>query len=268
MRIERQLISPAVAEEMLKKNTSNRLLKKHYAQRYANDMMDGKWMSDTAETIKVAKDGTILDGQHRLYAVTLAKIPVYMHVAYDVDESVMDYIDTGKPRNTADVFHIHQIRNANQVPSIIAHYNAYKDGYSGVYASGGRVNATNARILDDYYARPVYWQEVTKKTVAWYKAFARIIPPSIIGGMYCIFSDIDQEEADMFFDQFALGYDVQNITIINLRNTLIKDKTSLKKMPQSQKIALIIKSWNAFRRGKELKVLKFNPSVEEYPKPI
>ena len=60
-------MTPALARRYLKGNTSNRKPRNHHVERYANDMRAGLW-AFAAEPIKIADDGTLLDGQHRLMA--------------------------------------------------------------------------------------------------------------------------------------------------------------------------------------------------------
>ncbi len=258
------LISPAYANELLEKNTTNRKPNKDFVFRYANDMKENRWNEGTADTIKIANDGTIIDGQHRLMAVVMSKKPIYFLVAKGVEKSVMSVIDTGKSRNATDVFAINQIDNYNKIPSIISLYESIKMGHSYSTSTSKR-SLTNDVLLTLYNKNPMYWQDVAKKTSRWYKMFSKIIQPSVIGGMYSVFYDIDPDMAESFFDMLTTGIDVNNKSIIMLRNKLIQDKTSVRKMRHSIKIALIIKVWNFYRADTEVKVLKYNPDVEEFP---
>ena len=58
-------ITPDMAAQMLERNTMNRNISQLNVTRYANDMASGAW-EQNGETIKIAEDGTILDGQHPL----------------------------------------------------------------------------------------------------------------------------------------------------------------------------------------------------------
>jgi hypothetical protein len=51
---------------------------------YARDMKAGKWRRN-GETVKIAWDDTIPDGQHRLYACMEAKVPFWCLVVTGVD---------------------------------------------------------------------------------------------------------------------------------------------------------------------------------------
>ena len=67
--LKKVLITPKLAKELLLKNNSNRRITKSFVTTYANDMREGRWKGNTAEFIKIADDGDILDGQHRLLAI-------------------------------------------------------------------------------------------------------------------------------------------------------------------------------------------------------
>ena len=86
-------------------NTNNRKVSNTYVQRLARDMTDGKWRL-THAGIAFGPDGTLLDGQHRLWAVVEADIPVEMHVWFNIDPDAMMTIDCGKTRSMADILNI------------------------------------------------------------------------------------------------------------------------------------------------------------------
>jgi hypothetical protein len=109
MEIQKKLITPARASELLQSNVKNRTPKNPVVSKYARDMANGKWKNDTFELIKISRSGVILDGQHRLMAVVKANIPIYFHVVEGVDDSVFDVLDTGSNRNASDVFKINNI---------------------------------------------------------------------------------------------------------------------------------------------------------------
>jgi uncharacterized FlgJ-related protein len=102
----------------------------------------------------------------------------------------------------------------------------------------------------------------------WYNSFSKILAPSIIGGMYSAFMYMDcmqAKQANLFMTELCEGVNVTNNTINILRNVLIKDKISAKKMPMDMKLALIIKCWNLYRTNNTVKILKWDSSVEKFP---
>ena len=111
MVIEKRLITPAIAALMLQKNEGNRRVRKDVVDKYANEMLNGRWMENTGETIKIAKDGTLVDGQHRLLALMQSGVQLNMHVCTDMDKEVFHKIDQGAVRNGGDIFQIAGIKS-------------------------------------------------------------------------------------------------------------------------------------------------------------
>lgn len=266
MKTEFVKIDKKLADQMLLKNNNNRRANIVRVSQYAKEMKDGNWFEGSGETIKICASGQILDGQHRLMAVSRANVSVRFLVVYGVENGAMPFIDTGKPRNATDVFAIEKITNPRVVPSIIRFWKTLDFGYSSTDSNS--VNLSNSDILDLYHDRPKYWDEAGKQTLIWYLSFGKILTPSTIGGFYSLFQDINSNQAKEFFNQLCGGESITNQTIITLRNRLIQEKTSLKKSRASHRSALIVKTWNAFRTGNTIKSLMFNPEKEDFPKAI
>jgi hypothetical protein len=92
----------------------------------ASDMAAGRWHM-TGEAIKIASDGLLLDGQHRLHAVIKADAPVEMMVVVGIAHEAQDLMDSGRARGVHDVLAIHGEKNANTIASaarILASYPA------------------------------------------------------------------------------------------------------------------------------------------------
>lgn len=263
VKITRQLVTPAIAKRYLESNVSNRRISKPLLQRYVNEMKSGKWKEDTFELIKISKTGRILDGQHRLQAVVESNRPISFHVAHGIDESVFDVLDTGKSRNATDCFMVAGVKRNNLIPSIIAHYNLLEKGKK----PGQQINnkSSNAELLRQYYKDEKLWQDVAKAAYCWYNAFAKVLPPSWIGGTYAYYYNLNPNKAIVFMNQLCTGLDISNNTISSLRNRLIKDKLSQRKMLPNLKMALITKAWNHFINDKQVNVLKYTASIEDFP---
>jgi len=104
--VERILITPDQAIKWLEQaNTNNRKLSQKHVDRLARDMAEGKWKL-THEGIAFGPDGTLLDGQHRLWAICMSGVPVEMFVWRDVDPQSMMAINSGKSRSLADILNI------------------------------------------------------------------------------------------------------------------------------------------------------------------
>src|SRR5690554_2314745 len=104
--VERILITPDQAIKWLEQaNTNNRKLSQKHVDRLARDMTEGKWVL-THSGIAFGPDGTLLDGQHRLWAIVESGVSVEMFVWRGVEPQSMMAIDAGKSRSLADILNI------------------------------------------------------------------------------------------------------------------------------------------------------------------
>lgn len=95
-------LTPAMAKELIGLNAHNqRNVSQGYVERLARDIVAGRWKFE-GSPIRISKTGVMLDGQHRCHAVVLAKRSVDTCIMRGFDESVMDTIDGGRARTTAD----------------------------------------------------------------------------------------------------------------------------------------------------------------------
>lgn len=260
---KKELITPELAKCLLANNINNRSKKEARVSFYAKEMKEGRWKEDTGETIKIAKNGLILDGQHRLFAIVKANVPIFMHIAYGLDNDVFSVIDTGIIRSSRDVFKISGVTNYNHIPSIITTYTTLNSRAR----KNNQKTLSNAEILDIFNSDVFFWEQIAFNSVALYRKFNQILPASVIGGFLSVLIKIDNFKAYDFLNQLCTGENISNSSIYLLRSRLISEKVSTKRhnMNLNYKHALIIKSWNYFYKGKDLKVLKFDIESEAFP---
>jgi len=98
----RMTVTPARAAHWLEyANTNNRSVRDAHVRQLARDMAQGRWRL-THEAITFDPHGVLLDGQHRLWAVVIANVPVEMHVWFGVTNDALAVIDRGKTRTLSD----------------------------------------------------------------------------------------------------------------------------------------------------------------------
>lgn len=257
MRLE--LITPQRAKQMLDNNIeNNRNVRPQTVELYKQQMLKGNWIGRHPGTYTVNKQGKLLDGQHRLKAIVESGVSVYGYIA-TVDDSVMPTIDEGRKRTAGNAAHVFGIQNANNVVAAIRIYRALKNG-----RITSKDTLTNLDMIELYYKDKERIDHVVSNSSTLYSR-NKMISTSLISALWMYFDDIDSEGAESFISQLITGRDVNNDTILVLRDRLIQEKTNVRKTPQSNLIALIIKTWNCCREAKTLKVLKFNVISEQYP---
>jgi len=103
----KERITPSLASIYLQSNRSNRKIRSHVVDRYAQVMRCGGWIL-THQGIAFDESGTLIDGQHRLMAIVKADEAVEMLVTRGVPAvgnggvTAMDVTDCGKLRTVAD----------------------------------------------------------------------------------------------------------------------------------------------------------------------
>ncbi|QNL30839.1 hypothetical protein SEA_ESTES_151 [Mycobacterium phage Estes] len=95
-------VNPALASAWLEGNKGNRPLNTKHVQMLSNAIQAGRFQYN-GDTIRISKEGTLLDGQHRLNAVIEADATVPMLVVFGLDEDVVSSIDQGRPRSVIDI---------------------------------------------------------------------------------------------------------------------------------------------------------------------
>jgi hypothetical protein len=100
-RPEVMVITPQIAQEWAALNTRNRPVRYAKVAQFARDMKAGKWVLN-GETVKIAANGDLLDGQHRIFACIQAGIAFETVVIRGLPSEAQDTIDTGVGRKMAD----------------------------------------------------------------------------------------------------------------------------------------------------------------------
>lgn len=79
------------------------------------------WMP-TGEALKIGPNGELLDGNHRCLACEQAEKPFYTLVLFNIDPAALVVMDTGKPRNVADVLSTVEgaVKNTGHLGSVVS----------------------------------------------------------------------------------------------------------------------------------------------------
>lgn len=121
-----ELITPEKAEQYLKKNKRNRPINLTTVELYANDIRNGNWLFNH-QGIAFNEKGELIDGQHRLEAIRMAKIPIMINVTTGLSDekrngvivNVMDTVDRGRVRTIGQQLGLfHGITNGNRVAAV------------------------------------------------------------------------------------------------------------------------------------------------------
>jgi ParB-like chromosome segregation protein Spo0J len=110
-----ETITPLRASKLLENCQNVRRIRSEHVALLAQAMRDG-WQNNGA-TIKMDRNGRVIDGEHRLRACILANVPFQTLIAYGVDNC--STIDAAmRPRTVVQLMSSRGAKNANVVASI------------------------------------------------------------------------------------------------------------------------------------------------------
>lgn len=279
-RVEVVQMTPERAERLLDQNTRNRSMKIDREKNYAGQMRNGTWVVD-GNPIRVDRDGVLLDGQHRLYAVVESGTTQTMILVTGLEPQAMHTIDTGASRRLGDLLKLSlpDVKDEAKVGALSRVLlirslgetipNSFATSASAV-AQDSRV--TNATIIDFYARQRIIidrllraGEHVRRARPNWRGFSARVI--SVVRAEL---EAINFEDADHFFERIKDGAGLEvNDPIMALIRYGDRVAVARDASPSSAIwAAMLIKTWNAYREGRTIHNLSFRAggaSPETFP---
>lgn len=259
-------ITPERATELLAKNTSNRRIAKRNLSLIKEAMIAGEWELN-GEAIKIAQDGTILDGQHRLMASVETGTTFQSLIVTGLKNDVQQTMDTGKSRTIADVLTLRGYKRTSLLAAITTSIIRWEKYHLKAAISTGDYPVTAAQAVARIESEPGL-QELVREVSGLTKIG---ISGRMAGLLYYVFSSIDAEDAQHFMSHLESGEGLERGNpILTLRNLLLALKSDRSTKSQIYVGAVCIKAWNKFRDGDECLTLRFTPggaNPERFPEP-
>lgn len=268
VRVEQVKLTPALAEEYLKHNTHNRMVKPSKLNELIGAIKRGEWFVN-GEAIKFAEDGTMLDGQHRCMAVIESGEAIDTMVVHGLPRETQETMDRGARRSLADALHLRGETSVTNLAATINLIHRWVEQSDSPQELRNRQVPTTVQAMTFFYSKREGIIEANRRGLNYRSKFPVKIPASVVSACWYVFSQIDQEDAEFFFDRFAHGTELRSDSpIYALRRTLIAGSVDY----DSIKIhALIIKAWNLYRRGDTVTLLVWKQGgaqPEAFPTPM
>jgi hypothetical protein len=255
-------ITPEKAARLIEThNTHNRDVDERRIDQYAADMRSGDWEIN-GEAIKIADDGTLLDGQHRLLACLEAELPFDSIVVTGLSRKAQESMDQGRPRGLHDVLKLRGEGDPNVLARAVRIVTVYEA--TGVpYLGGWKRAPTNHESLRTLERNPEI-RDACKYASRRLKR--RWLPVSLVGALHFLFCSVDEEASIAFFDALtgdeALPF---GSPILTLRQVLLADlEDPERRLHNRTKTAFIVIAWNAWRAGRQLPELRWSTD-QEFP---
>ena len=247
-------VTPGDAQEILDRRANNRPIRERRASAIAEEIRIGRF-AENGESLIFDDQGKLMDGQHRMRAIVLANKPIISFCVHDVPRKYFATIDDCSKRTGGDVLGIAGHQHAMVVASVARWIIKYDSGFSPSPGSAW-VTIPNRMIV-----------EITKKNnditdavtfILSLSEIKRIMPPSIASFCYLMAARHDHKKAQEFFTKLASGEQLETGNpILTLRNRFIDLAGQKHTALGVEKTAWIIKAWNAFVDGREMKIVRW-----------
>jgi len=241
-----ETISPDKAKKWLAHNTDNRKFRRRVAEKYCRDVKAGAWI-ENGEAIRFAKDGTLLDGQHRLWAIAHGGRSVVVLIVRGLSNGAQDTMDDLAKRTLADTFNFHGVGSAHSAASIVRRVLMWENG---VLTNAGGFQPTKAEALEAL--RGDHSIAVAIDAAGKMKQ-RRLVPPTIIGLTWWIFWNIDEDDCEIFWHALHTGESLTTDSPIYIvREQIARHVARDGRVAETALLAWVIKAWNHTRDGKSL----------------
>ena len=260
--LEKIMLPPEMARQMLERNTINRPLNQPHVNRIARQIRGKLWRYN-GDTIKVSTDEDVLDGQHRLWAIIEANMAVETVVVRGISREAFATIDTlSKPRSGADILAINGLeRHLKDVASALTWLLRWQRGCVENYKDAfNRVE--NSDIEAAFADHPLIVKAVERAITV-----RRVGNVGIIAFLFYVLSNRNAELAERFI---ATLFEPEAVSaedpFFQLRKYFLSDHHQ-RKNPVTT-IALCIKAANAAHQGKRMRTLQWKSigkTAEEFP---
>lgn len=259
-----ELITPEVAEKMLKKNPENRKLQPLLSARYSKDMEQGRWKFNNS-TIGLCIDGTLMDGQHRLSAIVKTGLSAEMIVVRNLERDAFSTIDIGKKRNLSDFLAIRGYQYTTRLSGALRLISMFaQEKEVLLHAMKSRTNASLDELFDMMQNIPELQVECTH-VISKYPTLIKYIGASCAIALFHLFKKKDEALALELFDALNTGHMLDmNSTIYQCRDLLIKHRMESdlgRYRNAGATLYLIVRTWNLMRNGtRDIRLVDANKS--------
>lgn len=253
VRISIETITPEIAEKMLLTNIDNRDPKREAIKKA---ILSGEWTLNGA-TIVFDENGNLTDGQNRLRACVAANVPIDTLVVRGIPRAAQITMDTGIKRSLTDYLKLKGLKNYTTVGSMgmmIYRANTYglQSAFTMPTAGKDTLQTVYEYICKEYDTRI---EPLISSVMAIRAAYG--VEAGTLGALLDAFSRAGSDNLNEFVSQL-LNRKPACTAVRLLQDKLHKNKEKKDgKLPQKVIAALIIKSWNAYMLGDDIKLLRF-----------
>lgn len=240
-----EVITPTLAAVYLSRSGGSRPLKRRRIEGLVSDIAAGRWVVN-GEAIIFSDTGELIDGHHRLTAISKGNLAVQSLVVRNAPQASKATIDTGAARAAGDVLSINGVAQGRLVAAIVTVLVNLANG------APRSVSPSHAEIVEFVDRHP----DIADAARAAYVFMFTIGP--VIGAISFVANRIGLAvEAEEFCDVLRHGVPAYDgCPAHRLREVLIKDRLALRSMSREAKQRLVIHAWNKFAAHEKVVTLR------------
>lgn len=252
-------VTPEMAADWLSNRTGkNRHVTERNWKKIQNQINQGKYRLN-GETIVFSKKGILLDGQHRLIAISQSGKVVKSYIVFDIDTSMFSSYDTGRVRMGSDVLSIEGNTNCTTLSSSARLLYFHESG-SMNYTSLRRTSISPDEILDVVERHPLLKESCKETAKSTYK---KLITPSVSAFCHYITKLTGSSMHESFWNPLTTGENLaSDKAVYVLREKLIALKGNKRSLDQLQLAMCIFKAYNLHCTDSKVKSIQLRDTDE------
>ncbi len=261
--VTQETLTPKDAATLLALNTHNRHVREDLVSTFARDISAGRWVLN-GETIKIGKDGTLIDGQHRLMAVVKADKPIDAVIVRGLDNESQETIDTGARRRLADVLFMTKTPH-NTTVAAATRWSWFLDRFGAPRASVA-TNPSQSELIEHLRKNPGLVEAAVLGVQAGHSTLR--MTGSTAATLWYHMGRIDAKLRDEFWRQLLENEAPKGSAIYALRESILKDLGRPHRMSVTHRTAIVIKAWNSWLAGETRDYIMWRgngPAPEPFP---
>jgi hypothetical protein len=255
-------ITPSRARKLLKKNTMNRTINMKSVRAYIHEMTFGNWACN-GETIIISDKGMLLDGQQRLTAIEMSGVSVASVVVYGVKKADFDTMDQGRKRTNGTILDLSGKKHGTILSASIKAVTLYNEQCTMTDHFGMQFTPRMAK------AQLLKFKGIEESVALAFSHKRPLFSHTVIASLHYIFSAIDKNEGATFIRAIVTGDVAGNLELLKVREFFLdlkmNQKTKYAMNNRNYVCGVLIKSWNAWRKGDTLKDFEYTKG-EQFPK--
>lgn len=240
-------ITPAKANRLLERNHSNRKVRQMRVNQYAADMKAGDWgIAESA--IAIAQDGTLLNGQHRLWAVVESGVTIDSLLIEGMPKESRAHMDSGAVRTAADFFTFNGEKNTTTLAATLRLITRIDDGrWAGTTMRHRVSNSQMARTIaanPDIRESVNFAMPISQKTD---------LTGTQIAVVHHLISRVNGPDlANRFFEQIASPVgEYAGSPVLAVNSRLARAYRAAERLNTETVISFLIRAWNKWSAHEE-----------------